>query len=386
MRRRSFLRGGLAAAAASSVLPVDWVRAAQAAGAWPDGMAVAVPRRPIEDSPIRLTQNENPLGMPPAVLRAVMDAAVEGHRYPRLGSELTRALAARHGVEPASIVLGNGSTAILRMAVQSSTAIDRARFVLPDPTYEAVGRFVAPYDAVVVRVPLASGYSHDLEAMRSATLRTDGPVFVFICNPNNPTGGVTSCDDVAEWVRTAPTHHYFLIDEAYFEFADAADYRTLAPLAVARPNTLVSRTFSKIYGMAGLRLGFGIGHPDTIRRAQSFTSTLSINHLAAAGGLSALADAGYVAESLASNRAALRIATRTLDELGLEWLPTQTNFVMHRVPGDLPTYIGRMREAGILVGRPFPPMLSFNRVSLGTPAEMEVWAETLRGFRARDWI
>lgn len=384
MRRRSFVRGSLTAVAASSLFPGAWIRPAHAGGAVMDD-AFAVRRPRADGQPIRLTQNENPLGMPPGVLQAVNDAAAEGHRYPRLGSELTRALAIRHGVEPGNIVLGNGSTEILRIAVQSGVAGGRARFVLPDPTYEAVGRFVVPYDADVVRVPLTRNFTHDLDAMRDATSNTSAPVFVFICNPNNPTGGVTSCDDVVDWVRSAPPDHYFLIDEAYFEFADAAGYRTLAPLAVARPNTLVSRTFSKIYGMAGLRLGFGIGHPDTIRRAQSFTSGLSLSHLAHAGGLAALDDEVYVQQSLASNREALGIATRTLDELGLEWLPTQTNFVMHRVAGDLNTYIGRMREAGILVGRPFPPLLSYNRLSLGTPAEMAVWADTMRTFRTRSW-
>lgn len=387
MRRRSFIRGGIAAAAASSLLPADWIRSAPAAAALLGGEAGSTRNLEGTDGrPIRLTQNENPLGMPPGVLRAVAEAAVDGHRYPRLGPELTRAVADRNGVDPANVVLGNGSTEVLRIGVHGMTAGARARFVLPHPTYEAVGRFVTPYDADVVRVPLGPDHTHDLDAMRAATLDVAGPVFVFICNPNNPTGGVTSCDDIADWVRSAPPHHFFLIDEAYFEFVDAAGYRTLAPLAVERPNTLVSRTFSKIYGMAGLRLGFGIGHPDTIRQAQSFTSGLSTNHLAHAAGLAALEDTGYVQRSLESNRAALRIATRTLDELGLDWLPTQTNFVMHRIDGELGSYIERMRDAGILVGRAFAPLLSYNRVSLGTPSEMEVWADTLRAFRGRSRI
>jgi histidinol-phosphate aminotransferase len=382
MRRRSFIRGGLAAAAAPSLVWDGLLRPAPARGAGWDDPAVPVPLR---DGLIRLTQNENPLGMPPGVLRAVRDAATEGHRYPRLGQQLLGALAARNGLDPATVMLGNGSTEILRVAVHAAVARGAVRMVLPDPTYEAVGRFATPWAADVVRIPLAPDHGHDLDAMRAAARSADGPVFIFVCNPNNPTGGTSPCDEVEAWIRDAPDHHFFLVDEAYYEFADTPGYRTLAPLAIARPNVVVSRTFSKIYGMAGLRLGYGIGEPATILRMQAFTSGLNVNHLAHAAGLAALEDDDYIRRSLASNDAALRIATTTLDELGLEWLPTQTNFVMHRVAGDLETYIGHMRDAGILVGRPFPPLLSWNRVSLGTPDDMAVWADTLRSFRHRGW-
>ncbi|HSJ07231.1 MAG TPA: hypothetical protein VK936_11030, partial [Longimicrobiales bacterium] len=142
MRRRSFIRGGIVAAAAPSLLWDGLLLPAPARG---DGVDQPGLPRPFRDGPIRLTQNENPLGMPPGVLRAVTEAATDGHRYPRLGQQLVRALAARNGLPPATVMLGNGSTEILRVAVHAAAARGPGRLVLPDPTYEAVGRFAVPW-------------------------------------------------------------------------------------------------------------------------------------------------------------------------------------------------------------------------------------------------
>ena len=134
--------------------------------------------------------------------------------------------------------------------------------------------------------------------------------------------------------------------------------------------------------MAGLRLGYGVAHPETARRLSAFMANSNTNVLACAAGIASLADDGLMARSVGVNTEAKKIATGTLDELGLEYIPTQTNFIMHRINGDLQAYIGRMRERGILVGRAFPPMTEWNRVSFGLPEEMGRWADALRGMRA----
>jgi histidinol-phosphate aminotransferase len=204
---------------------------------------------------------------------------------------------------------------------------------------------------------------------------------VYICNPNNPTGTLTPADAIDAWISEAPATTTFLVDEAYHEYADHPDYGSTLKWIDTRPNVIVVRTFSKIYGMAGMRLGYAVAHPTTVARLRAFVCRNNPNVLANAAALASLADDGLMARSVAVNDEAKVIAHTTLDELGLEYLPTQANFLMHRINGDLSTYIGHMREAGVRVGRAFPPMLEWNRVSFGLPDEMDRWASALKEMR-----
>jgi len=148
----------------------------------------------------------------------------------------------------------------------------------------------------------------------------------------------------------------------------------------------VVRTFSKIYAMAGMRLGYGIAHPQTAERVRPFLSRNNPNHLAGVAGVASLQDPELVGRSVAVNQEARSILCDCLDELGLDYLPSQTNFVMHRIHGELKDYNDRMEEAGFRVGRPFPPMLDYSRVSMGLPEDMSRFADTLRAFRQKGWI
>jgi histidinol-phosphate aminotransferase len=381
MQRRRFLRLGAAVATAPAVLfvrPDALARAAPVASR-PHHRGAGAPR------PIKLSQNENPLGMPPAALEAALEATRAGHLYPQRTAELVDALAAHVGVPPDSILLGNGSSEILQAAVQAA-AEPGARAVMAEPTYADAERYATPAGMRVIKVPLLADGAHEIERMRAIVESSAAPALVFLCNPNNPTGTLTPCDPIEDWIAAAASNVTFLIDEAYFEFADDAGYRTFAPQAAARANIVVSRTFSKIYGLAGVRLGYGIASGPTFARTRAHIATLNTSTIAQAAGIAALGEREYVQRSLASNAEALRVATRVLDELGLAHMPTHTNFLMHRVRGDVNAHIARMRDAGIIVGRPFPPMLDWNRVSLGTPEEMEEWGVTLRDFRERGWI
>jgi histidinol-phosphate aminotransferase len=153
-----------------------------------------------------------------------------------------------------------------------------------------------------------------------------------------------------------------------------------------KPNVIVIRTFSKIFAMAGLRLGYAVSHPTTARRLNEHTVQNSPNVLASAAGIASLRDEGLVERSVAVNDEAKSIVKQTLDELGLDYFPTNANFIMHRINGDPATYRGRMREAGLLVGRDFPPMLEYNRLSFGLPNEMDRWADTIKDFRGKGWV
>ncbi|MFI5280787.1 MAG: pyridoxal phosphate-dependent aminotransferase [Gemmatimonadales bacterium] len=377
MERRQFIGTSLALGAAGTGLlsgcAPGATRSAAAAGAL----------RPVRGGPVRLSANENPLGLSPLARRAIMEDLGEGNRYPRQARlDLLDALAAKHGVPTEQIQLGTGSTEILQMAVQQTPA--DAAVVIAEPTFEDVARYATASGRRLVAVPLREGGAHDVERMRAAA--GTGPALVFVCNPNNPTGTLTPCDEVEAWIAAADERVTFVVDEAYFEFAQDQSYRSAAPLIASRPNLVVARTFSKIHAMAGLRLGYALAQPATIQRLRLFACGNNANELALVAGRASLGDDEFHERTLASNRAARTILVDALDSLGLTYLPSHANFVMHRIRGDLSEYIARMREAGFQVGRPFPPMLDHSRVSLGLPEEMERFVEALRGFRARSWV
>ena len=377
MKRRTFFRNTVLALGAPAVLPLQGT-----------AEALLTPRqRRQEGDPIRLSSNENPLGIPPASQEAIIGGIPGGNRYPGASRQVLRAaVAERHGVPTNGIVLGNGSTEILQMGVQAQLHPE-LRLVAPTPTFEDVFEYSEPHPWIDLRpVPLLPDYSHDLTAMEEAAKAAPGPVLVYVCNPNNPTGSLTSVDDVESLINRAPDNVHFLVDEAYFEFVDSGEYRSLDKLAFERPNVVVARTFSKVYGMAGIRLGYAVAHPDTAQSLQAFAAGTNCNHLALVAGTAALKDKGWIQKSVAANAQSRQIAYGVLDELGLEYLPSHTNFVMHRISGDLRQYINRMADAGIRVGRPFPPMLDFNRCSLGLAEEMEKHAATLRAFRKKGWV
>jgi len=376
MKRRSFLKGGVLAIGAPALLGRDELFA----------LPGDILRQEAGGS-IRLSSNENALGMPPASREAILQGLGEANRYPSASRRaVIQALAEKHAVPTEGIVLGNGSTEILQMGVQSLMD-PQLTLVTPTPTYEDVFEYTEPHPWIEVRaISLLADQSHDLRAMEEATKGSEFPVLVYICNPNNPTGSLTPVAPLVDWIGRAPKNVHFLVDEAYFEFVDSSDYFSLDRLAWENPNVVVARTFSKVYGMAGLRLGYAIAHPDTARVLKTFAPGPNTNQLALVAGLAALKEPGWVAHSVAENLRARRMAYEVLDELGLDYIPSHTNFVMHRIRGDLRQYISRMAEAGINVGRPFPPMLEYNRVSFGLAREMEQFATTLKDFRSKGWV
>lgn len=382
MKRRDFLRFGAAAAGAPAVLPLlDLTEDGRARLGSRDGERAA--------DLIRISSNENPLGISERAKQAIVDGFGRANRYPGASnSSLARAVARRHGVAPESVVLGAGSTEVVRMAVQAWTANrDRVRVVVADPTFEDVYRYSHVFDGVeIVRVPLLKGsWAHDLDAMKREADRDPDGALVYVCNPNNPTGTLTATDDVKAWIESAPQHN-FLVDEAYYEFVDHPAYETLDTWAMDHPNTVVTRTFSKVFGMAGIRVGYALAAPATAEAIDAFATSTNPNHLGAVAAEASLKDEAFMQESLDTNARARQIVYDTLDELGLSYMESHTNFVMHEIKGDVTRYRARMEEAGLYVGRPFPPFRNRNRVSMGTPEQMRTWADALRGFRQKGWV
>jgi histidinol-phosphate aminotransferase len=385
MERRDFLRMGAGLAGGAALIPLAGVPGPTT---WSGAReALAAGARSV-DGPVRLSSNENPLGVPQSAREAIVRAFGEAHHYPGTAMQaLRRALADHHEVEPSGILLGCGSTEVLQMAVQSRIR-PGLRVVVPDPTFEDVHRYVLPHagEVEVVRVPLLPGsFAHDLEAMEARAREATGPCVVYICNPNNPTGTVTPVAPIRAWIDRAPDL-FFLVDEAYVEYAEDPAYEALDRLAWRRRNVVVARTFSKAYGLAGIRVGYSVAHPESTERMRLFATPTNPGQPACVAALAALGDRDYVQRGLEINRRSREIVLKVLDELELSSMPTHTNFVLHRIQGDLELYRRRMAEAGFLVGRAFPPYLDHNRVSLGLPEEMERWAGVLRGFRDRGWV
>jgi histidinol-phosphate aminotransferase len=335
------------------------------------------------DPTLWLSWNENPLGLSAKARQAAEEALERAHRYPdRARASLAVRLAERNGVQPENVVLGCGSTQILQTIVWAEGA-GKKPLILAEPTFEAMARYQGPFASKIERVPLDARYAHDLGRMKA---RAAGePVVVYICNPNNPTATLTASAEIDDWIRQAPESVVFAIDEAYHEYVESPGYESCVKWVAERPNVVVTRTFSKIYAMAGLRLGYALCHARTARRLREYISADNANGVVLAVAEVSLEDSGLIERSRQVNARSMQIATSCLDELGLAYLPSHANFLMHRVNGDLKTYIERMREAGIRVGRPFPPLTGFNRLSLGLPEEMERWAATLRTFRERGY-
>lgn len=377
MKRRYFLRSGAAIVGAAGLggsFPAEAIAARAVRGA---GRAA---------DPVRLSSNENPLGLSPRAWDAVVNARDVMNRYPFQQQQAFMTLLADYvGVEPENLVLGAGSTEILQMAAQAY-ASPRAPLVLADPTFEDISDYQETEVYRRIPVPLDSRRAHDIGRMKEVIAKEGRPAMVYICNPNNPTATLTPSAEVDAWIAEAPESVMFVIDEAYYEYADDPSYWSAQKWIADRPNVIVARTFSKIFGMAGLRLGYAVAHPITIERLRAFQSQNNANQAALAAAVGSLEDPQLIPRAIAVNDESKAIAHRTLDELGLEYLPTQANFIMHRISGEVRPYIQRMADAGVLVGRPFPPMLQWNRVSFGTPEEMGVWADAIRGLRTMGHI
>lgn len=363
------------------------------------------PDRPLADRPrpegamtttpsfdwdgIRLTSNENRLGLPESVRQAVMAAFHDAHIYPDdSADDLAEALARRHGIGREGIVHSHGSTEILRMVAPAhAVGRPRIRLVMPDPTFEHLAEYAAPFGPDLVQVPLTEGdRAHDLQAMRASAESWDGPVIIYICNPNNPTGTLTPVEELRSWITEAPQDHLFVVDEAYHEFVEDSTYESLEGWAWERPNVMVLRTFSKAYAMAGLCVGYAVAHPTLAARLRLFKTGRGPSHLSSRGALAAMEDPDFLRRSLESNRTSREIVYQVLRELELGYMESHTNFVMHEVGGPVDPYVRRMQDAGFQVGRRFPAYPTYNRITLGLPREMQAWAETLRSFRDKGWV
>jgi histidinol-phosphate aminotransferase len=343
------------------------------------------PGRPIEEVArelnlpaggiIKLASNENPLGPSPAALAAMQKVLANLHLYPDGNAfYLKQKLAEKLGITSAHLVLGNGSNEIIEFVGHAYCApgVDVVVSQFCFAIYPLVAKMMG---AKVITVP-AKNHGHDLHAMLRAI--TPETRVVFVANPNNPTGTLAPREDVIRLVNEVPDRVLLVMDEAYVEFLDdAVDLVSLIRLG-ARPNLLLMRTFSKIFGLAGLRLGYGIGHPDLIATLEKVRQPFNINAIAQAGALAALDDAEHMRKTRVNNARGLEFFCRAFRDLKLDYIPSHANFILVRVGGGQKVFEA-MQKQGVIVrpmgGYQLPEWI---RISVGTKMENERALEALK--------
>ena len=341
-------------------------------------LPVYQPGRPIEEvarelglepgSIIKLASNENPLGPSRRAVAAMRNALGKAHLYPDGSAfHLKQKLATHLGVTPSNLVLGNGSNEVLEMVghamLRPGTGAVVSQYCF------AVYPIVTALSGAALTVVPARNHGHDLDAMLAA-IRDDTRV-VFVANPNNPTGTTASPAQLESFIQAVPSHVLIVLDEAYIEFLDGALDLLPGIRDGSRPNLLLVRTFSKIHGLAGIRLGYGIGHPDLIAQLEKVREPFNVNAVAQAGAVAALDDQSHAARTRKNNQRGLKLYSKTLKKLGLEYVPSTANFVLVRVGDGLKVFSG-LQKLGVITR----PMAGYQlpewiRISIGTSEENE---------------
>jgi histidinol-phosphate aminotransferase len=339
-------------------------------------LPVYTPGRPIEEVArevglpaadiIKLASNENPLGPSPAALAAMQRTLANLHLYPDGNAfYLKEKLAAKLDLKPGNLILGNGSNEIIEfvghalMGPGAEVIVSQYCFAI----YPIVARL---FGAELVTVP-ARNYGHDLPAMLAAV--TPRTKVIFVANPNNPTGTLAPRADVVRLVNEVPEHVLLVMDEAYIEFLEGPV--DLLPLLRRgeKPNLLIMRTFSKIFGLAGLRLGYGVGQPELVAALEKIRQPFNINSIAQAGAIAALDDEEHMAKTRANNAQGLKFFEQGLRQLGLEYIPSSANFILVRVT-DGQRIFNELQKQGVIVrplgGYQLPEWI---RISIGTAQE-----------------
>jgi histidinol-phosphate aminotransferase len=321
------------------------------------------------DAFAKLSSNENPYGPYESVMEAMTEAFKYANRYGYPDGGITEEIAAHHGVEPENVLLGAGSGEILKVVGTTFLSPDK-KVVGVEPTFNSVYQHASGIKADAIKLPLLEDFRQDMKAMIRAVKSSYREVgFVYLCNPNNPTGLVVTSEEVRALLDGIPEDVPVLVDEAYHHFIDDPSYATAVPYVIEGRQVIVARTFSKIAALAGMRLGYAVAPKGIVERMRPH-STGSINALVQWGAVAALKDTASQERVKSVNREIRDKAQADLENLGYSVIPSQTNFFMVHVRRPVQPVIEEFRERGVLVGRPFPPMLEHLRVSVGTPDEM----------------
>ena len=350
-----------------------------------DGIETYVPGKPIEEvqrefgltDVIKLASNENPRAPAPKAVAAIEAAVAQLNFYPDGESfELRRALAAHLDVRPEQVAVGNGADGLIMETCMAyleegdEVIVSRSSF----PVYDV---YASAMRAHLVKTPLRD-YGLDLEAMAAAV--TPQTKLIFVCNPNNPTGTLVTATEVEAFVRSVPEDVLVVFDEAYYDFVDSPDYpQSLRYVRGGRANVMVLRTFSKVYGLAGIRLGYAVADLEVFAPLHKIREPFAVNSLAQVAGVAALQDTEYLQRSVAANAAGRKYLYRELGRLGLSFVRSHTNFLLVSIGPQAADVASRLLAAGVIVrpcgGYELPQCL---RITVGDPAQNARLIEALQ--------
>lgn len=368
--RRSFLHFSAAASTVAAFHIMTEPMLAHAA-------ARAIPETSATPAPIWIDQNENPLGPCPAAREAVTAITAQGGRYfTNLTDDFEKNFAEREGLKPDFVRAFPGSSGPLHHSVLAFTSGSRS-YVTADPGYEA-GMFAAGASgAHIVKVALTKNYAHDVKAMIAAA--PDAGLF-YICSPNNPTGTLTPHADIEYLLDNKPKGSVVVVDEAYIHFADTP---SAVDLVKAEKDVIVLRTFSKLYGMAGLRCGVAIAKPDLLSTIQDIMGWNAMPTTAVAAASASLADPRLIADRRHINAENRGEIFQWLNQHGYSYIPSQSNFFMLDTKRPAKGVIDAMAKRGVMIGRVWPVLPTHSRITIGTRDEMAMfrgaWQEVMQG-------
>jgi histidinol-phosphate aminotransferase len=366
--RRGFV-GGVATAVGALTIAPDKFLIAQAAA---PRLQQAGPEAEY-DGYAKLAANENPWGPPDSVMKAMSNAMKYSNRYGYPDGGIVQEIARHHGVKPENVMIAAGSGEILDV-VGSAFASNGKKVVGVEPTFSQVYQHVTSVKGAAITLPLREDFSQDIPALIRVTRRNYRDVgFVYICNPNNPTGRVVPKQDIRQLLDGIPEDTPVLIDEAYHHFVEDPSYATSVPYVLEGRPVIIARTFSKIAGLAGMRLGYAIAPREIIQLMRPY-STGTINAIVKHGGVAALKDTASQAQVKQMTLDLRKKAVANVESLGFKTIPSDTNIFMIHINRPVQPVIEEFKKRGVLVGRPFPPMTDFLRVSVGTAPEMDRFA------------
>jgi histidinol-phosphate aminotransferase len=324
--------------------------------------------------PIRLGSNENPYGPSAIVRKAMQDNFDMGCRYPwAFNNPLRDMIAEKEGVTPDHIVLVAGSTEGLK--ITGITYAGKGDEIISGlPTFLSMMEYAKVWGTDINWVPLDKDMNYDLQEIeKRISVKTK---LVFLCNPNNPTGKLLPANEVVDFCNSVSQKTMVFSDEAYYDYIEDSTYPSMVELVKQGKNVIVSRTLSKVYGLAGIRLGYMVARPDIARKLNERV-VANTNIMAIEAGKAALQDHDFYKFSLQKNLEAIKMIEATLDQLGLDYLPSQANFVFFHAKQDVKKLAETMQAKGVIIGRPFPPYDDWCRISTGTLEEVAFFNKTL---------
>ena len=333
---------------------------------------------------IRISSNENPLGPGKAALDAILGKFPEAGRYPfnssPADSALVSAIADKFKVKPENVVLGAGSQEILKSAMRAWVTPTRS-LVTALPTFENCTAYAKRYNLPLTEVKVDSAMRLDVDGMIAAASKGDCGL-VFFNNPNNPTAtvhGAKTVTDMVERIRKASPSTVILIDEAYHDYVTDPSYESAVPLALSTPNVFVARTFSKAYGMAGMRIGYALGMADTVKPLATLKMPYNVSVFGVAAAIASLNDPQHITDERARNTEVRAFTVKALQDMGAKPADSQGNFLFVDIGRPAKDFRDACAKQGVMVGRDFPPLEKTHcRISIGTMDEMKKAVEVFR--------